>query len=204
MADPSGLDWVLSACGFEFHSDGLGDALMTGDIALMDTLSYGHWQNSAYMGQVGYHESTIIAIPAQQSIEWLATAGLGKLVAAVRAGRIAEVVIDAEKIETGSHSVYQSVSKGIVQYVGRTNNFERRAAEHWLGRGIDIERIPGLSRLSRYDARAVEQVLIEHFGGAKGDQLMNAINSIAVTNGKYSQLLRRGAEILRAVRYPGF
>jgi len=62
----------------------------------------------------------------------------------------------------GDNIVYQSVgANGEVNYVGITNNLERRAVEHHRKKGISIDAIPGLSNLSRADARAVEQVLIE-------------------------------------------
>lgn len=38
----------------------------------------------------------------------------------------------------GGNSVYVSVSKGVTQYVGITNNFARRAAEHLTSKGISI------------------------------------------------------------------
>ena len=68
-----------------------------------------------------------------------------------------------------------------------------------------IQRIPGLSNLSRADARAVEQVLIENFGlGKNGGTLLNKINSIAETNPGYAQAIQRGVQILRSVNFPGF
>jgi hypothetical protein len=65
-------------------------------------------------------------------------------------------------VNTGSNIVYQSIDEaGNVVYVGITNSLERRAAEHLGSKGIEIDAIPGLQNLSRADARAVEQVLIE-------------------------------------------
>jgi filamentous hemagglutinin len=56
---------------------------------------------------------------------------------------------------------------------------------------------------SRYDARAVEQVLIRiHQLGNNGGRLLNEINSIAQTNPIYADSLRRGYEILRLLGYP--
>ena len=102
--------------------------------------------------------------------------------------------------------MYQSIDEaGNVQYVGITNNLERRAAEHLGGLGIEIDAIPGLSNLSRADARAVEQVLVgTHRLGKNGGTLLNKINSIAETNPIYEQAIERGKEILGAVNYPGF
>lgn len=61
--------------------------------------------------------------------------------------------------EAGGNIVYQATSKsGDVIYVGITNNMARRAAQHVGSKGISVDAIPGLTNLSRVDARAVEQV----------------------------------------------
>ena len=108
------------------------------------------------------------------------------------------------EVNTGTTAVYQSANaEGDVQYVGMTNDLARRASEH-AGK-FAIEEIPGLSNLSRSDARAVEQVLIETHGVASdGGMLLNRINSIAATNPSYSAQIQRGIQILRQVGYPGF
>ncbi len=101
--------------------------------------------------------------------------------------------------------VYHSVVDGKTIYIGITNNLERRAAEHLAKKGIIIDGIPGLTNLSRADARAVEQVLIEAHGLSKnGGTLINKINSIAKTNPRYADALTRGRELLHLVGYPGF
>ena len=100
--------------------------------------------------------------------------------------------------------VYRAVSAitGEVEYVGITNNFARRAATHLRKRGLRIR--PLLEGLSRADARAVEQVLIEIHGLMKnGGTLVNKINSIARTNPSYAQQLSRGLELLRGIGYKG-
>jgi predicted GIY-YIG superfamily endonuclease len=102
--------------------------------------------------------------------------------------------------EQGNINVYQSVdeSNGGVQYVGITNNIPRRQIEHAKTKGIDIAPIEGLTNLTKYDAKAVEQVLIQMHGLEKnGGTLMNKINSIAKTNPEYAASLKRGAEILQ-------
>jgi RHS repeat-associated protein len=116
-------------------------------------------------------------------------------------GWAAEALADSGAINTGVNAVYRSVNAaGDVQYVGITNNLARRAAEH-AGRFV-IEEIPGLSNLSRADAKAVEQVLIETHGlASNGGTLLNKINSIASTNPAYAQALQRGAQILKQVGY---
>lgn len=107
---------------------------------------------------------------------------------------------------TGGNSVYRSVNAvGDVNYVGITNNLERRAAEHLNQKGIVIDVVPGLGNLSRTDTRAVEQTLIEFHGlSSNGGTLMNRINSISTSNPVYSGALQRGADLLRQVDYPGF
>ncbi|WP_422861152.1 DUF6443 domain-containing protein [Flagellimonas sp. W118] len=91
-------------------------------------------------------------------------------------------------------------SKGF-KYVGITNNLARRAAEHLRARGFIIE--PLLKNLTKADARAVEQALIEIYklGGKPGQtgQLLNKINSIAKTNPKYAAAVKRGYELLKTV-----
>jgi RHS repeat-associated protein len=109
----------------------------------------------------------------------------------------------AAGVSTGDVAVYRSLNAaGEVQYVGITNSLERRAAEHLAEKGISIEGIPGLSNLSRADAKAVEQVLIEQYGlGKNGGQLLNRINSIASSNSIYESAIQRGRELLQLVGY---
>jgi hypothetical protein len=103
----------------------------------------------------------------------------------------------------GKTSVYVSLNEQEqVQYVGLTDDIARRAAEHLRIRGFEIQRL--LKGLSREDARAVEQALIETHGlGKNGGTLMNRINSIARTNPQYAALLRRGRELLESIGYKG-
>jgi predicted GIY-YIG superfamily endonuclease len=103
-------------------------------------------------------------------------------------------------INTGDVAVYTSSNDGDVNYVGITNNLERRAAEQLSEKGIEIDAIEGLTNLSRVDARAVEQVLIEEYGGP-GNQLLNKINSIAQNNAIYEQSIQRGCTILTTIGY---
>ncbi len=82
----------------------------------------------------------------------------------VQAGTSGEEA-EVAAINTGNVAVYTSENAGEINYVGITNNIERRAAEQLASKGINIEPIQGLQNLSRADARAVEQVLIEENGG---------------------------------------
>ncbi|RME58483.1 GIY-YIG nuclease family protein, partial [Candidatus Parcubacteria bacterium] len=102
------------------------------------------------------------------------------------------------EINTGTNVVYRYLEKGVTRYIGITNNFVRRAGEHLRTRGWEIVRIRGLEHLSRSDARAVEQVLIEHYGLSN---LYNQINSIAINNPTYQEAIQRGTEILRQIGF---
>ncbi len=112
-------------------------------------------------------------------------------------GRLAAKVA----VREGRNWVYISKNaKDAVDYVGITNNLLRRAAEHLRGKGIIIRGLKG--GLSRADARAVEQALIEiHKLGKNGGSLMNKINSISPSNPIYARSLERGFEILKAIGY---
>jgi len=101
----------------------------------------------------------------------------------------------------GAHSVYISLStQGRVQYAGITNNLARRSVEHLRQNGFEIQKL--LGKLTRDDARAVEQALIEMHGLAKnGGTLVNRINSIARSNPRYAAMLRRGRELLESIGY---
>ena len=70
---------------------------------------------------------------------------------------------------------------------------------------LDVEQQPAFAETqaecewvsSRADARAVEQVLIEEYGGP-GGQLLNKINSISRSNPAYAPSIERGCAILAA------
>jgi len=98
--------------------------------------------------------------------------------------------------------VYVSrTERGIIQYVGITNNLARRTADHLRTRGIDITEL--MTVLKREDARAVEQVLIEYHGlGKNGGSLLNKINSIAPWKPEYRAQIERGYELLKTIGFP--
>ena len=123
------------------------------------------------------------------------TQAVAGLVATVPVGRAGEALVTAEEAIT----VYTSeTAEGVVKYVGITNNLARREAEHLAQKGININ--PLMTGLSRSDARAVEQALIEMHGlGKTGGTLLNKINSIATSNPAYSSQLKRGYELLKTI-----
>jgi hypothetical protein len=105
---------------------------------------------------------------------------------------------EVQTIQTGANTVYRYVQDGVTRYIGITQDFARRAGEHLCERGWTIEPIPGLDQLSRFDARAVEQVLIEFY---ELGNLYNKINGIAPSNPIYRMALERGGEILRIIGF---
>jgi hypothetical protein len=122
--------------------------------------------------------------------------------------KTAKKLPDGPSISIGGKTcVYSCEVGGVTRYVGITDDVARRGREHLSQRGIVIERIEGLSNLSRADARAVEQVLINYHGlGRNGGTLLNRINSISSVRNPtaYEQSLVRGTELLRGANYPGF
>jgi hypothetical protein len=140
----------------------------------------------------------------------LGEAAMGLAVGAARgaAGTVGRAVVREELVTQtsraaggGANVVYRSVNAaGQVQYVGITNNLARRAAEHLASKGIQIEKLMG--GLSRADARAVEQALIEVHGlGKSGGTLLNRINSIALSNPAHAAQVQRGYELLQSIGY---
>jgi hypothetical protein len=121
--------------------------------------------------------------------------------AAAKTDEEAAAIIERGASQVGDTDVYTSTtSKGQVQYTGITNEFARRAAEHLRTKGIRIELL--MSKLTRSDAHAVEQALIEIHGlSRKGGTLMNIINSISPKRPTYAQQLSRGLELLRSIGY---
>ena len=118
-----------------------------------------------------------------------------------KAGSVAKGLTIMGNAKKGGTLVYMSINaEKLVKYVGITNDFARRAAQHLANKGISIQRLQGLSNLSRKEARAVEQVLIEYYGlGGKAGQtgqLMNRINSISTKNPFYAESLKLGKQLL--------
>ncbi|MDO9417159.1 hypothetical protein [Pararhizobium sp.] len=123
----------------------------------------------------------------------------------VRKAANSEALIAANTVDIGGNTcVYICVVDGVTRYVGITDDVMRRGAEHMSKTRIEIETIPGLSNLSRADARAVEQMLIHYYGLEKNNgTLLNKINSISPARDPtaYEQSLIRGKELLDSVDY---
>lgn len=107
----------------------------------------------------------------------------------------------------GKSCVYSCVIDGVTRYVGITDDILKRGQAHLREKDIVITKIRGLDNISRSDARAVEQTLIDYYGlGKNGGTLINKINSISAVKNptKYEQALIRGAELLKKAGYEGF
>jgi len=129
---------------------------------------------------------------------------LAKVAKIAKIGEVSADILKAVRNGTKFDTfVYRAVEAGKVVYVGITSRWARRAAAHLREKGIKI--VPLLKGLSRSDARAVEQVLIEIYElGKDGGTLLNKINSIAKRNKEYGAALRRGLELLESIGYkPG-
>lgn len=106
--------------------------------------------------------------------------------------------------EEGNITIYQSFNPktGEAQYVGITNSVPRRSGEHKRNKGIEIQPLDNIPPLTKSDAKAVEQTLMEIYGLEKnGGTLINRINSIAKSNPEYAGSIVRGAEILAEAGY---
>ncbi len=91
----------------------------------------------------------------------------------------------SESLEKGTDYVYvaRNQTTNIIEYVGITNDFDRRAAE-WARKGRKIEHY--IDNVSRDSARILEQTVIETFGMKKnGGILLNKINSISPKKALY-------------------
>ena len=102
------------------------------------------------------------------------------------------------------YSVYTSVQNGVTRYVGITNDVIRRGNEHVREAGRIIQEIPGLTNLTRAEARAVEQALITHYGKLKDSAgcLQNAINSVnPLRRDIHKQFIDKGIELLNKIGY---
>jgi hypothetical protein len=86
-------------------------------------------------------------------------------------------------------------------YVGITNDFARRQAEHArAGRSFIPEPIPGATGLSRGEARSIEQACIDQGGLASaGGSLENRINSISPSLQYHAAAVEFGLALLTQV-----
>jgi RHS repeat-associated protein len=93
--------------------------------------------------------------------------------------------------QTAEYYIYQGYKNGQAVYTGITNDIARRATE-W-GDKFKIEALNSACPVTRDQARAVEQVLIE-----KNPDFLNKINSIAPTRLWYPQAITWGQNWLKS------
>ncbi len=183
----------------------------SGEIALADTAvacvvggaisAFGTWAFNSLAGRKTTVGDLVTSAAVGCAIAALFTL-IGPAVDLLFGDGAAVAEAEAAAVNTGDVAVYLSRdAAGDVNYVGITNNIERRAAEQLASKGIDINPIAGLENLSRADARSVEQVLIEENGGPGGGQLLNKINSIARSNPNYGASIQRGCALLATVGF---
>lgn len=100
-----------------------------------------------------------------------------------------------------NYVVYRGVWSGDSSYVGITNDFQRRRAEHaGAARTFAPEPIEGADRLTRGQARAIEEACIVEVGlAAKGGSLQNQIHSISPTAPYYDAAVAWGAARLEKI-----
>jgi hypothetical protein len=175
-----------------------------------DKSKYSDWYSGEYSGCKMCHyahaqDKTILtndelATADRNFREWAAVGYTPMLATTVSVGglEIAGTVGANQVVNTGSNAVYRVVERGVTKYIGITMDLARRGGEHLAQKGWQIEPMKGLQNLSRFDARAVEQVLIERFGLPS---LHNQINSIATKNPIYQQAIQRGLEILDKIGF---
>ena len=96
------------------------------------------------------------------------------------------------------YTVYRGVSSA-GEYFGITNNPTRRQGEHFRG-PHKLQIAPMISGLTKQQARAIEQVLIDVHGlNKEGGELLNKINSIAASKREeWSALLESPREMLKS------
>lgn len=108
----------------------------------------------------------------------------------------------------GDRLVYFALkSDGTYEYIGITNNFLRRSAEHLKLSEREINKFEALTNLTLKEAKAVEQVLISTFGRAGKEAngiLSNIRNSISPKRKDYEEYMKLGKKILRDAGFTEF
>jgi len=190
--DPTGLNSLMELMFTEAASNVLQDALLaslTGEpYSAADALK------SAAIGAIGVG----------------AISQMGKVRAMIG------VAERARMLANGRQLVYlHYAEEGIVDYVGSTKRGWERILEHLVSpRGKELGWTAGrfrtipLPNYSAYDLKAVEQALIEHYGGAstklidRGTDLLNKYNVFAKDTDRYYDAISRGREILLEIGFP--
>jgi len=101
-------------------------------------------------------------------------------------------------------AVYSSTAEGTVSMLALPIILKRGQQHTYSSKTLRLMQYQ-VFRMSRSDARTVEQVLIEYNGLAKdGGSLINKINSISTANPICAESLARGAALLKVFGYPRF
>jgi hypothetical protein len=163
------------------------------EVQAVNSYSYGTYKEgrifsssgAAYSADGALYETAMVA--SGLGVGYRLALGAGSAAAAaVGLGTKAPQVV----LQGGNHSVYLSYRlDGSVEYIGQTMNVAARTAAHSrVGRNITEV----ATQLSRSEARALEQVLINKYGLGT---LSNKINSIAATNPIYQGAIQTGTTI---------
>jgi len=127
---------------------------------------------------------------------------LKRKIAASALGDAAKVLPKALAGGEKTTVVYIGTKKGKKVYAGITKDPERRQVQHLApgGKGVTIERIS--EKLTRGEARAIEQALIKRAGGAKAPGFLNEINSISPKHSYYEDAAEWGEAWLTSHNIP--
>lgn len=136
----------------------------------------------------------VYELPASQSLK--------RKMAASVFGDAATVLPKALQGGPANTFVYIGSRNGVRTYAGITSDVSRRQSEHLAGSGIRIT--PISAKLTRGEARAIEQALIARAGGPKTPGFLNQINSISPKHYYYDDAVEWGEAWLKAknVVYP--
>ncbi|NJL05722.1 MAG: hypothetical protein HC911_12630 [Chloroflexaceae bacterium] len=97
-------------------------------------------------------------------------------------------------VHNKSLCVYKSTTD---EYIGKTNDFQRRSYEHSKKRKIEV--IKGLENIpSEEIQKGVEQIMIEKYGR---DKLVNKRNGVSPKNPQYPEIMGKAKEWLNKTKF---
>ena len=103
--------------------------------------------------------------------------------------------------KTGTYSVYTLSSETKVEYVGRTNNYERRMREYQKHPiKCNLEPFEVASGLTYEEARGLEQILIDMFGTLnRGNPMNNQIRGVRWDHPNYDKIMEAGQKVYEEI-----
>jgi RHS repeat-associated protein len=129
---------------------------------------------------------------------WSAAIGVAGILPVGKAAKAAKFARELAGAGTATTDVYIGIRAGQeVNYAGISKNPAARAAQHRATGLLDDLRVITPTKLTRAQARAVEQALIERFK-ASGASYLNKINSISPQKPYYNQAVTWGNAWLQA------